>query len=96
MTDTINNGGPAFPSNRTVNTSEGMTLRDYFAAKALQGMLAADALMKAAAYVSPEENERLMAEACYAMADAMLRAREAALASTRRDRGESMDDTSWH
>ena len=44
MNDT-NTGGPAFPS-RDVHTDgrvffeEGMTLRDYFAAKALQGICA--------------------------------------------------------
>lgn len=32
------NGGPAFPTG--VYTVEGMTLRDYFAAKAMQGILA--------------------------------------------------------
>lgn len=41
-------GGPAFPStiqyfpdDKNANEQQGMTLRDYFAAKALQGMLAA-------------------------------------------------------
>lgn len=44
----INDGGPAFPDpgraqsakQREVLTGTGMTLRDYFAAKAMQGMLA--------------------------------------------------------
>ena len=31
-------GGPAFPT----NLYNGMTLRDYFAAKAMQGLLASD------------------------------------------------------
>jgi len=44
---------------------EGMTLRDYFAAKAMQGLM--DAAMP-----MPE-----VADAAYAMADAMLKAREA-------------------
>ena len=35
-----NNGGPAFPTG--VYTVEGMTLRDYFAAKAMQGMILAN------------------------------------------------------
>ncbi len=40
-----NTGGPAFPTENEHQTSnhtyhfEGMTLRDYFAAKAMQGML---------------------------------------------------------
>jgi len=33
------NGGPAFPVESIVN-AHGMTLRDYFAAKAMAGMLA--------------------------------------------------------
>ena len=39
---TKDNGGPAFPAPAGVThiTQQGMTLRDYFAAKAMQGMLA--------------------------------------------------------
>lgn len=43
----INDGGPAFPNepegagSRWANWDMGMTLRDYFAAKAMQGMFAA-------------------------------------------------------
>jgi hypothetical protein len=47
---------------------EGMFLRDYFAAKALQGMLA-----------TPEgyaANEHALAKSAYAQADAMLEARK--------------------
>jgi hypothetical protein len=67
-----NTGGPAFPQQAGVAADgstffEGMHLRDYFAAKAMQGLM--DAAMP-----MPE----IAAEA-YAMADAMLRAREAAL-----------------
>ncbi|MGP5236414.1 hypothetical protein [Pseudomonas helleri] len=47
----------------------GMTLRDYFAAKALQGMLAGDAEWIA--------SEDVAATRAYAMADAMLAARSA-------------------
>ena len=37
----INTGGPAFPLKEPLTSdSEGMTLRDYFAAKAMQGMMA--------------------------------------------------------
>jgi hypothetical protein len=49
MTNQINDGGPAFPSppsqhsNGFYSTGNGMTLRDYFAAAALQGLLAYDA-----------------------------------------------------
>lgn len=78
----IKDGGPAFPADelhdqtppyRHLLASQGMTLRDYFAAKALQGMLAC-----------PEEPgtpddlnwEKYLAELAYGYADAMLAARE--------------------
>jgi hypothetical protein len=35
-----NTGGPAFPSENVASVHPGMTLRDYFAAKVLQGMCA--------------------------------------------------------
>jgi hypothetical protein len=62
-------GGPAFPQQVQVAADgttwhEGMTLRDYFAAKAMQGLM--DAAMP-----MPE-----IADAAYAMADTMLEARE--------------------
>ena len=47
-----------------MNQTEGMTLRDYFAAKAMQG------LMDAAMPMSE------IADAAYDMADAMLKARD--------------------
>lgn len=69
----INDGGPAFPSTRKVGSVElaagGMTLRDYFAAKAMQGMFAADT------DTSVMPIERKVDEA-YRIADAMLAARE--------------------
>jgi hypothetical protein len=49
--------------------SEGVTLRDYFAAKAMQGMLAA------CTGWSEAYQERL-AKCSYSMADEMLKARE--------------------
>jgi len=48
----------------------GMTLRDYFAAKALQGMIAAD-------YNLAPEYVPSIAASAYVLADAMLKAREA-------------------
>jgi hypothetical protein len=48
----------------------GMTLRDYFAAKAMQGLLASGNLPK----TMPDAD---LAECAYALADAMLKAREA-------------------
>lgn len=77
-----NTGGPAFPAIIPLIHSEqqgkdypdyseaGMTLRDYFAAKTLQGMLASGNLPKS---VQDEE----LATAAYQVADAMLKAREA-------------------
>lgn len=57
----------AFPNpNRTDQT--GMALRDYFAAKAMQGLLASDV----------EASLKLFATQAYKVADAMLEARNAA------------------
>ena len=62
----INNGGPAFPQKEPLsNDWHGMSLRDYFAAQALQGILVGRALL-------PDQ----WAKEAYAMADAMLKARE--------------------
>lgn len=78
----IEDGGPAFPC-ETVGTDEhgeyrlpyqGMTLRDYFAAKALQGLLANPKL-------APEIVKRggcssgWIEESAFGFADAMLKAR---------------------
>lgn len=66
-------GGPAFPCAHLDTTTltykyvEGMTLRDYFAAKAMQGILADPS--------TPEIMD--IAGAAYEMADAMLKARKA-------------------
>lgn len=64
MTDKTT-GGPAFP---TGTAFQGMTLRDYFAAKAMQAMMTAG-------YWNWKEPGEDSAR-CYAMADAMLKARE--------------------
>ena len=69
MSDT-NTGGPAFPSQREHTTKEGMTLRDYFAAKAMQGLIGGIESGK-------EHQIALVPSTAYQMADAMLRAREA-------------------
>lgn len=71
------NGGAAFPSAGVVLSNqaqrhqgayEGMTLRDYFAAKALNGMLAC--------HIQPQSSAAMFARDAYTMADAMLKARE--------------------
>lgn len=63
-----NNGGPAFPANTNNAWCEpGMTLRDYFAAKAIQGLLAAP---------DTHGDFDVFAQNAYEFADAMLRARD--------------------
>lgn len=62
------NNPPAFPSLYSLPETQGMLLRDYMAAKALQGFCASPTGMEWA-------NSRLAAEA-YDLADAMLKARE--------------------
>ena len=78
-----NTGGPAFPQNTKIVLGAGqeihqgfmggMTLRDYFAAKALQGYMVG---LKPAQDIGPVMQDRI-AEGMYSMADAMLKAREA-------------------
>lgn len=66
-------GGPAFPvtNDSTGEQYSGMSLRDFFAAKAMVGMLAAS-------YSKPNHNfGRNSADKAYRIADAMLEAREA-------------------
>lgn len=71
---TVNNGGPAFPTSRinmageVVPDEEGMSLRDYFAAKALPACIAAA--------LKTSLDELQISELAYNFADAMLKARE--------------------
>ena len=71
----IKDGGPAFPmpahtdqNGTRVPMAGGMTLRDYFAAKAMQGLMNTEYRLTDASYKAKQS---------YAIADAMLRAREA-------------------
>ena len=70
MSDT-KTGGPAFPTTKPLDSwgdpNQGMTLRDYFAAKALQGLLAGSLKSVELGVIAGD---------CYKMADAMLKARE--------------------
>jgi hypothetical protein len=91
MSDRFQHGGPAFPVNEDqyrygigefVETTkfDGMTLRDYFAAKALQGFCANPSVfasngMTGWAIVNCTSDQ--LAEYCTTLADAMLKAREA-------------------
>lgn len=62
-------GGPAFPyGNPTHGGENGMTLRDYFAAKAMQGFAADET-------ASWSDGVDGMARCAYRWADAMLKAR---------------------
>ena len=64
---TINNGGPAFPvGSGDMRDPVGMSLRDYFAAKAMQGMMAGNW----------NTNYDDWARHAYRLADAMIKARE--------------------
>lgn len=78
---TPNNGGPAFPRidglekdsewRTSVYCTDGMTLRDYFAAKAMQGMVGSQKVQEGLGTFHS------IAEAAYVQADAMLAARGA-------------------
>ena len=72
MSNQINEGGPAFPMgyHPEGNSADhpGMTLRDYFAAAALN--------VQAHQFVDPYKDRELLAQDCYDIADAMLKARE--------------------
>ena len=71
-------GGPAFPGTYTARSDQGrgpvtefhdkgLSLRDYFAAKAMQSMVAAE--------FAEKHDEKYWAESAYKMADAMIAAR---------------------
>jgi hypothetical protein len=63
-----NTGGPAFPCPTiSIGQHQGMTLRDYFAAKAMQGMM----------HDVTQPVGEVIAAWAYEVADAMLKAREA-------------------
>jgi len=67
---TYKTGGPAFPTGTGVTPyNPGMTLRDYFAAKAMQSLMWDKDL--------DLDNRSDVAEVAYAYADEMLKAREA-------------------
>ena len=61
----LHTGGPAFP----VGVTNGMSLRDYFAAKAMQAMLSSP-------NCPMDVRESKLATQAYATADAMLDARQ--------------------
>ena len=63
----------AFPHGQLRDEYNGMTLRDYFAAKAMQGFIAYAAHK---GMYTPPDNE--LATSAYQLADAMMEARNAA------------------
>ena len=69
-------GGPAFPvvidMGLTVDWSKGMTLRDYFAAKVMPGLMGRNWSHHTG---TDEELIALWARSAYGVADAMLKAR---------------------
>lgn len=90
MSDSTQDGGPAFPIQGfcadasgalagTVVNAAGMTLRDYFAAKALQGIVTAgmfnqeaEDMMKKVGIQGADKVENFVAFMAYGFADAML------------------------
>lgn len=73
----MKDGGPAFPVypkhegtlSKEIKDTLGMSLRDYFACRAIQGMVANPRL-------KDEVSNMMIAEEAYDVADAMLKARE--------------------
>lgn len=77
MNNKINDGGPAFPVSPEIYNGTGlcgMTLRDYFAAAALQGNLASQSID--VGYYDGADSWNKAATDAYKAADAMLKARE--------------------
>ena len=60
-----------YPNGEFNHREDGMSLRDYMAAKAMQGQI------NNPLPIGSDETHRLIAERSYRMADAMLRARKA-------------------
>jgi hypothetical protein len=80
MTTERDDGGPAFPARPTehlhggisITAHHGMLLRDYFAAKAMQGLI-----VNTTPDLSKGVRAHHIAEAAYKLADEMLKARKA-------------------
>jgi hypothetical protein len=71
--NSTNTGGPAFPTTKPLehwgDPNQGMTLRDYFAAKAMLIYFGPDAKVI-------KNDPDSISSWCYLMADSMLKARE--------------------
>lgn len=74
----IKTGGAAFPANpNNAHCEPGMTLRDYFAAKAMQGMIAG--LLADGSKFDAMKAGKAISQHAYAVADAMLESRDGGL-----------------
>lgn len=73
-----NDGGPAFPCPETDNYKPqwGMSLRDYFAAKAMQGLISVHNHYGEWTGCGDIKMNEILSETAYSVADAMLEARE--------------------
>lgn len=86
MNTTQDDGGPAFPESASgpypngevVVGRPGMSLRDWFAGMALQGMVGPALVDAARQRVKPESVPPKLAEGAYAISDAMLAERKEA------------------
>lgn len=71
---TTDTGGPAFPSETgNIWYDKGMSLRDYFAAKAMQGQLSMPEVFTAIS--AGDTTVAALCGSCFEWADAMLKAR---------------------
>lgn len=83
MREERKDGGPAFPlafedARHGPYATDGMSLRDYFAAKAMQALIGVESDPKCNAWLGNPQGRTLdqwAAEAAYEYADAMLKAR---------------------
>lgn len=76
MTDKPKDGGSAFPARWRTEGEDGMSLRDYFAAAAMQGMLSSEPSSPKYSFAEGGSVADRIAEEAYFMADAMLKERE--------------------
>jgi hypothetical protein len=72
---TKDTGGPAFPTPAHNLQNDGMTLRDYFAAKAMQGLIAHEERAKQLGSHNLGDFDVRVAVCAYRYADAMLKVR---------------------
>lgn len=83
MSEQIKDGGSAFPGRVGGGYPSGMSLRDYFAAKAFQSLLLSSTSgvanaewTKLGAAKAGKSADQFLAEMCYQLADAMIAARD--------------------